>query len=38
MGTVHSVQRFVHEECADIGFALTFTCQNCNSDDSDYAY
>ena len=29
---------WVHEECADIGFALTFTCQNCNSDDSDYAY
>ena len=27
-----------HEECADIGFALTFTCQNCNSDDADYAY
>ena len=29
---------WVHEECADIGLALTFTCQNCNSDDSDYAY
>ena len=27
----------VHEECADIGFALIFTCQNCKSDDSDYA-
>ena len=29
---------WAHEECADIGFALTFTCQNCNSDDADYAY
>ena len=29
---------WAHEECSDIGFALTFTCQNCNSDDSDYAY
>ena len=22
---------WVHEEYADIGFVLTFTCQNCNS-------
>ena len=29
---------WAHEECADIGFALTFTSQNCNSDDSDYEY
>ena len=29
---------WAHEECANIGFALTFTCPNCNSDDSDYAY
>ena len=29
---------WAHEECADIGFVLTFTCQNRNSDDSDYVY
>ena len=29
---------WAHEEYPDIGFVLTFTCQKCNSGDSDNAY
>ena len=29
---------WAHEECASIGINPSFTCQNCDTDDSDYVY